>query len=63
MRAGADRRRGAPAGREQPLHALQRAEAGVRAARLIAVGVFCFAGGVVTTLAGEYLLLERKLGW
>jgi hypothetical protein len=42
---------------------LRRAEAGVRAARLIAVGVFCFAGGVVTTLAGEYLLLERKLGW
>jgi hypothetical protein len=30
---------------------------------MIAVGVFCFAGGVVTTLAGEYLLLERKFGW
>jgi hypothetical protein len=45
------------------LQALRRPEAGVRAARLIAVGVVCFAGGVVTTLAGEYLLLERKLGW
>jgi hypothetical protein len=42
---------------------LRSAEAGVRAVRLIAVGVVCFAGGVVTTLAGEYLFLERKLGW
>jgi hypothetical protein len=45
------------------VHALRRAEAGVRAARLIAVGVVCFAGGVVSTLAGEYLFLERKFGW
>lgn len=63
MRTGADLRRGAVARREQPLHALRSAEAGVRAVRLIAVGVVCFAGGVVTTLAGEYLFLERKLGW
>lgn len=63
MRTGADRRRRAVARRERPLHAMRRAEARVRAARLIAVGFFCFAGGIVTTLAGEYLLLERKLGW